>query len=83
MFLLPFPSRKMIRYLRKWKNLVAGCEISSMNGIRNDPKILTYIRGCPIDFDSEPLSYHEPTNHMTFSSQECEIIDNEIKKIIG
>ena len=23
--------------------------------ITNDPQILTYIRGCPIDFDSEPL----------------------------
>ena len=42
--------------------------------ITNDPEILTYIRDCPTDFDSEPLSYLELTNHMAFSSQECEII---------
>ena len=29
--------------------------------ITNDSEILTYVRGCPIDFDSEPLSYQEPT----------------------
>ena len=51
--------------------------------IRNDSKILTYIRGCPIDFDSEPLSYQETTIHMAFSSQECEIIGNEIEELLA
>ena len=51
--------------------------------ITNDPEILTYIRGCPIGFDSEPPSYQEPTNHMAFSSQECEIIDNEIEELLA
>ena len=50
--------------------------------ITNDSEILTYVRGCPIDFDSEPLSYQEPTNHMAFSSQECEIINNEIEGLL-
>ena len=51
--------------------------------ITNDPEILTYIRGCPVDFDSEPLSYQEPTNHMAFSIQEREIIDNEIEELLA
>ena len=51
--------------------------------ITNDSEILTYVRGCSIDFDSEPLSYQEPTNHMAFSSQECEIIDNEIEQLLA
>ena len=51
--------------------------------ITNDSEILTYVRGCPIDFDSEHLSYQEPTSHMAFSSQECEIIDNEIEELLA
>ena len=51
--------------------------------ITNDSEILTYVRGCTIDFDSEPLSYQEPANHMAFSSQECEIIDNEIVELLA
>ena len=51
--------------------------------ITDDSKILTYVRGCPIDFDSDPLSYQEPTNHVASSSQECEIIDKEIEELLA
>ena len=36
--------------------------------IASDNEILSYIRGCNIDFDSEPLPYAELTNHDAFSN---------------
>ena len=51
--------------------------------ITSDNEILCYIRGCNIDFDSEPLSYAELTNHDAFSKTESDIIDNEIDELLA
>ena len=51
--------------------------------ITSDNEILSYIRGCSIDFDSEPLPYAELTNHDAFSKTESDIIDNEIEELLS
>ena len=83
MFLPLFLFRKIIRY--KWKTI--GGRLRNFEHdwqkITNDPEIWTYIRSCPIGFDSEPLLCQEPTNHMDFRSHECETIDNEVEELLA
>ena len=63
---------------------MAGCEILSMNGKRSQmtPKFW-HTLGVAQLILIHNVSYQEPTNHMAFSSQECEVIDNEIEELLA